>query len=690
MKPFFLGGIVAVAAVLGSSSWIVRGATLAPVPPPVRLSAENLALNASTVKPDSTGKGLRVSYVKADWPNVWFGAGKAYETADFSAVGGIAFEVHNPNNAPLNLFVRVDDSPQADGRVHCRSGNTTLAPDETATLIFPLTADVQGMRAGPPPLPRSEKPRLLTVYGDPLNEKTIVAFQVFLAQPDKAYDLDLHSVRFLPKPNLVGIVDRWGQYAKDDWPGKVKDDTDLTRRVTEEKEWLTANPPPADRDEYGGWKSGPTLRATGYFRTALVQNGKETAPPKPDGSIAEGVRWWLVTPSGHLFWSAGVDCVRPYAEGPIKGRETMFTSLTDAAKQKGEADFYWDNLNRKYGANWQKEWITSDVARLKSWGFNTIGNWSDPDICRARKVPYTIPLSVNGLPKIGKNPLPDYFDERFPELAKGSLSEQTKAWKDDPWCIGYFIDNELAWDTWAQMGTGGEYVIARDTLAAPTEQPARRAFVEILKKRYTTPADWGKAWGRPIADWDTPFTLAATDLNATAKIDCGAFSRALAERYFSTMSSSLKAAAPNQLYLGCRFAIRPPEIVEVAARYCDVVSFNIYEDSVDPKTWNFTLRLTKPILIGEFHFGATDRGLFHPGLRERADQASRAKAYEAYVHSVRALPNFVGCHWFQWIDEPVTGRFDGENYNIGFISVTDTPYPEMRDAARRVNGAVYK
>jgi hypothetical protein len=680
MVPCILGGIV-----LGGS--LAPRTAVAGDVPPIRLSAERLSLGNSTVKPD--GNGLKVAFAKADWPSVWFGAGKAYESPDMSAMGGIAFEVHNPNDAPLTVFIRVDDSPEADGQKHCRTGNATLAPDETATLIFPFSGEVKGMRAGPPLVSRADKPKQLSVYGDPLNEKNIVAFQVFLAQPGRAYDLNLRGVRFLPKPDLVGIVDRWGQYAKADWPGKVTNDADLTRHATEERAWLKANPPLTDRDEYGGWKNGPALKASGFFRTALVSNGKEITAPKPGEPLPAGARWWLVTPGGHLFWSAGVDCVRPYAEGPIAGRESMFTELTAEEKQRGQTDFYHRNLGRKYGGDWQKGWIESDVARLRSWGFNTIGNWSEPAIFRARQVPYTVPLYVNGLPKIGANPLSDYFDEKFPELARGSFLDQTKEWKNDPWCLGYFVDNELAWDTWAQMGTGGEYVVARDTLAAPATQPARRAFVKLLQARYATPADWGKAWGISRTDWDAPVTIKASELNATAKADCAAFSTALAERYFSVMREMLKAAAPNQLYLGCRFAIRPPEMVNVAARYCDVVSFNIYEDAVEPKTWGFTERLGKPVIIGEFHFGATDRGMFHPGLRERPNQAERAKAYETYVKSVRAQPAFVGCHWFQWIDEPLTGRFDGENYNIGLLTITDTPYPEMRDAARRVHSGLY-
>ena len=306
-------------------------------------------------------------------------------------------------------------------------------------------------------------------------------------------------------------------------------------------------------------------------------------------------------------------------------------------------------------------------------------------------MPFVVPLGVGGgLPLIApadpgnaaaNGSLPDYFAARFPDSARAAIGQGVAAWKNDPLCLGYFVDNELAWDSWAQYGTGVEYVVARNALASPSDQPARQAFVKLLQAKYTTSDDWAKAWAIPVKDWNAPIRLKAADLNVVAKQDCAAFSTALAERYFSVVRDALKAAAPNQLYLGCRFAIRPREMVAVAARYCDVVSFNIYADTVDPETWAFTEKLGKPVVIGEFHFGATDRGMFHPGLRPRKDQADRAAAYATYVQSVRANPAFVGCHWFQWADEPLTGRFDGENYNIGFVTVTDTLYP--RDARGR-------
>ena len=46
------------------------------------------------------------------------------------------------------------------------------------------------------------------------------------------------------------------------------------------------------------------------------------------------------------------------------------------------------------------------------------------------------------------------------------------------------------------------------------------------------------------------------------------------------------------------------------------------------------------------------------------------------------MPGFIGAHWFTWRDEPVLGRMDGENYNIGFVDVTDRPYPELVEAAK--------
>ena len=145
---------------------------------------------------------------------------------------------------------------------------------------------------------------------------------------------------------------------------------------------------------------------------------------------------------------------------------------------------------------------------------------------------------------------------------------------------------------------------------------------------------------------------------------------------------------PHQLYLGCRFAGVNDTVAKVSGDYCDVVTYNIYRRSV--AEFHFPGG-DKPMLVGEFHFGALDRGLFHPGLVPTEDQEARARAYGDFVLGVARHPQFVGVHWFQWMDQPLTGRaLDGENYQIGFVDVADTPYPEMVRESRKVAETLYK
>jgi agarase len=83
--------------------------------------------------------------------------------------------------------------------------------------------------------------------------------------------------------------------------------------------------------------------------------------------------------------------------------------------------------------------------------------------------------------------------------------------------------------------------------------------------------------------------------------------------------------------------------------------------------------------------------MFHTGLVPVADQEARARAYKEYVQGALRHRQFVGCHWFQYKDEPVTGRvYDEENYQIGFVDVADTPYAETVRACREVGEELYR
>ena len=176
--------------------------------------------------------------------------------------------------------------------------------------------------------------------------------------------------------------------------------------------------------------------------------------------------------------------------------------------------------------------------------------------------------------------------------------------------------------------------------------------------------------------------------SAGYKKDANEFNAKMIDRYFELCSKGIKSAAPHRLYLGCRFVgfRQSKECQESAAKYCDVVSVNTYHNSVanvDPKSFG-----GKPILIGEFHFG-TYRGMFSASLCPVGDQQERATSYQRYVQGALVHPNMIGAHWFQFRDQPLTGRWDGEGYQIGFVDVADTPYPEMIKASREVGENMY-
>ena len=74
-----------------------------------------------------------------------------------------------------------------------------------------------------------------------------------------------------------------------------------------------------------------------------------------------------------------------------------------------------------------------------------------------------------------------------------------------------------------------------------------------------------------------------------------------------------------------------------------------------------------------------------------AVEGERGPAYAAYLRSALANPAIIGCHWFQYVDEPLTGRMlDGENGHMGFVSVADIPYAGLVFAAREANLALLK
>jgi hypothetical protein len=637
---------------------------------------------------------------------------------DWSADSAMTLRIQSAMDWALTLYVQIQSS---DGKT--LNSRIDLPAGPAQTLIVPLQASSplsQGMRVGPPMPWTYEGQRVLLASTEgELNPAQVSSITVSMSQPNVAQSVLIEKFGVqegdgLQKAAYTHLLDGYGQYTRSKWPEKISSDDQLKALASKEqaqlKAWLKDR---TAQDPYGGLLKGPTFEAKGFFRTEKRND-----------------RWYLVTPEGHPFYSLGVNAVTADdSQTYIEGRESMFSHLPgdddplasfygkgndhrDTGASKGRRfdqgrtfDFYGANLHRTYGVFDTRQWADHTVQRLQAWGFNTVGNWSEPALASPENslqshVPYTLPLSIVGdYVSISTGHdwwggMPDPFDPRFAMATERAVAIAARDHRDDPYLIGYFADNELAW---AAPGDDphDRYALAYGTLKLTTDVPAKRAFLKQLRDKYRNQEGLSKAWGIDLPAWelmeDPGFEppLPSPE-HPEIENDFRYFQRVFAETYFKTISDALKWHAPNHLLLGGRFGVSTPEAIEACAKYCDVLSFNLYTPKPQDGLDFAKLRvLDKPVLVSEFHFGSRDRGPFWGGVMEVAREEDRGPAYANFLKSALAEPSIVGVHWFQYLDQPATGRMlDGENGHLGLVGITDVPYQGFVEAVRKANGQV--
>lgn len=442
------------------------------------------------------------------------------------------------------------------------------------------------------------------------------------------------------------LIDRYGQWIPENWPDKAHSDEQLRRLWEEEGKPAALTYPFCPL----GGDLSRTFEATGFFRTE-----------RADG------RWFLVDPHGHPFYSAGMDLVG-YDPGSfatdVTRREFLFEELPPpgpAWLTPAAVSFYIRNIIQRYGEGWQEAWEKRIVERLKSWGFNTIGNWSDRELAVKSGMPYVLPLSGWTTEKQFPFPydFPDVFSAEFERNCEAAAREQVAPLKDDPRLIGWFLGNEPRWarsfgalQSWPEM-----------VLSDPEPSATKDKLIELMAE------------------------------DPDAKDD---FLYVCAEKYFRTVTEAVRKQDPNHLILGIRFAERPHERWAELSSIFDVFSMNIYSADFRPDpemVARYSQVSGKPVIIGEFTAGTPGRGLqgLFYNVHKVKNHAERGKAYRYYVEHSAADPHIIGAHWFQLVDDLPTGRpSDEERMNYGFINVIDLPYPDLVEAARITHQRVYE
>ena len=450
--------------------------------------------------------------------------------------------------------------------------------------------------------------------------------------------------------------DEFGQSNLVEWPGKAHSLADL------EADWRAEEAEPVSTAAYNYSKFGgytqKQVKATSYFRTEKI-----------DG------RWWLVDPEGYLFLSVGVDCVnygnggelRDYDKRPNMYKEVPSDEIMNILsprpanaqarpgmpQRRPQPNFGMWNQYRRYGENFREKAREMVINRMDKWGLNTIANWSSAEIYGMNRKAFILQMGGLGMERDLMG-LCDIYRPDYIEGLERSISNTVQRNLKNPWLIGYFVANEPAW-------LNEEVRLCQLILDGP-ERPIQKELKAYLAKNGDTEAN------------RRAFIVHSFDI------------------FLHDVNRIFKKYDPNHLNMGIRFG-DPDGVGEDVLKACatafDVFSFNCYMEVPLASMMDRAMEIMDlPMIIGEYHFGTVDHGLAQ-SLWQVEDQQQRGVAYRYYTENAYAHPALVGTGYFQWCDQPMSGRNDGENYNCGLIDVTDRPYKEQVEAMMETAKVLY-
>lgn len=219
----------------------------------------------------------------------------------------------------------------------------------------------------------------------------------------------------------------------------------------------------------------------------------------------------------------------------------------------------------------QRPRCVSETEYLKDLGFNGVGAWSNTEIITSlpgkQRIPYCVMFYVSNryksvLKKLGTedeafrraswegypNDMVMVFDEGLEEMADKVLKEAEK-YADDPYCLGYFVDNELPW-----RNTNLEFCLTR----WPEDHRNHIAARKWLDER------------KGVSDFP---------VEQVTEEDRQAFTAYCFARYQSMIRETLRKYDSNHMYLGCRmsnwhYELSNDLLFREAGKYQDIISLN--------------------------------------------------------------------------------------------------------------------
>lgn len=418
---------------------------------------------------------------------------------------------------------------------------------------------------------------------------------------------------------------------------------------------------PEDLDDFGGYK-GLNFGSSSSFRI-----------------VRDGGRFYMADPDGNAFLVRGVNYVRFNGDLSVTGGSP-----------------YTEGVKAKYGS--VEQWRKEVRRRLREWGFNTLGAWSDPEL----GLPYTLNLHITpnyywskgGVLarrrlRLAREPdvlwqpfrtFPDVYDQEFARVAREVARREGR--RGDPNLVGYFTDNEVDFNV---------DVIFYEFADMTPQEPGKRALIDFLGKQFEV-RDFNAKFGTKLTSLEDLLDYTASEFqvletrNSLREVKVG-FALQVAKRYAEVCVGAVREADPGHLVLGARFAGENARDVLASFSPFDVISNNYYGENPPLAYFSKVNRLTgRPTLLSEFSF----RGPGMPNTRGAGivvgSQGERGEYVKSWITHMLELDHFLGYLWWEYMDEPREGRRpDAEDSNYGLVDLEDVPYAQVVEAFMEVN-----
>lgn len=336
---------------------------------------------------------------------------------------------------------------------------------------------------------------------------------------------------------------------------------------------------------------GETLRGSpGYFRVGQTHAGQ----------------WWLIDPENRPFFAKAVHGVAADAEA------------TD-----------------------------DPAARLRMWGFNTVGCGSER-LAMDEGLPFlaTVDFCAAGTPlQLGGVRLPDVFDSDWPRQARERAVAVCEPLIGNRELLGWITDDRPAWPTRPDERRPGLLQVCLSLEPGLAAYHAAWEFALALHggKLETMAQDWAVT----LTNKESLRAMTRDDRGiATSgyRRDDAQWSREFAKRYFSATADAIRRVDENHLVLGCRWG--GPVSVGLR-RECAVVADVALVDYDDIGTMG-----KAPVLLGDFcwaeprfYEAAASHRPLGPTKVERMLRRGRLGLSQAV-----AKPTVVGYAWSRWHD----------------------------------------